>query len=83
MYGLPDIHKLQNIIHHGAWWVFDTNTFPPSSLLTLPHHGGILSLWEYAGKPPSSSPLFQVDRFWSPSELSAIRGALEDLHQQE
>ena len=23
---------------YGAWWVFDTDTFP--SLLTLPHHGG-------------------------------------------
>ena len=24
----------------------------------------------------------QVDAFWSPNELSAIRGALEDLQQQ-
>ena len=69
-------------VYH-EWWEFDTDTFPPLSLLTFPHHGGIFSLWEYAGKPPSSSPLFQVDCFWSPSELSAIRGALEDLHQQE
>ena len=37
-------------VYH-EWWEFDTNTFPPLSLLTFPHHGGILSWWEYAGKP--------------------------------
>ena len=37
-------------VYH-EWWEFDTDTFPPLSLLTFPHHGGILSLWEYAGKP--------------------------------
>ena len=40
LYGLPDIYVLQKIIHNGVWWVFDTDTFPPSSLLTFPHHGG-------------------------------------------
>ena len=37
-------------VYH-VWWEFDTDTFPPLSLLTYPHHGGILSWWEYAGKP--------------------------------
>ena len=32
----------------------DTDTFPPLSLLTYSHHGGILSWWEYAGKPSST-----------------------------
>ena len=41
-------------VYH-VWWEVDTDTFPPLSLLTFPHHGGILSWWEYAGKPPSSS----------------------------
>ena len=35
-------------VYH-EWWEFDTDTFPPLSLLTFPHHGGILSWWEYAG----------------------------------
>ena len=34
---------------YGVWWIFDTDIFPPSSLLTFPHHGGTLSWWEYAG----------------------------------
>ena len=29
-------------VYH-VWWEFDTDTFPPLSLLTFPHHGGILS----------------------------------------
>ena len=33
-------------VYH-VWWEFDS--FPPLSLLTFPHHGGILSWWEYAG----------------------------------
>ena len=51
LYGLPDIYIFQKIIHNDVWWVFDTVTFPHSSLLTFPHHGGILPWWEYAGKP--------------------------------
>ena len=39
-------------VYH-EWWEFDTDTFPPLLLLTFPHHGGILSWWEYAGKPLS------------------------------
>ena len=41
-------------VYH-IWWEFDTDTFPPLSLtlLTFPHHGRILSWWEYAGKPSS------------------------------
>ena len=31
-------------VYH-EWWEFDTDTFPPLSLLTFPHHGGILS-WQ-------------------------------------
>ena len=38
---------------YGVWWVFDTDTFPPSTLLTFSHHGGILSWWEYAGSSSS------------------------------
>ena len=34
-------------VYH-VWWEFDTDAFPPLSLLTFPHHGGILSWWEYA-----------------------------------
>ena len=34
-----------------VWWDFDTDTFPSLLLLTFPHHGGILSWWEYADKP--------------------------------
>ena len=34
IYGLPDTYIHQNIIHHDVWWVFETDTFPPSSLLT-------------------------------------------------
>ena len=34
-------------VYH-VWWEFDTYTLPPLSLLTFPHHGGILSWWEYA-----------------------------------
>ena len=34
-------------VYH-EWWEFDNDTFPPLSLLTFPHHGGILSWWEYA-----------------------------------
>ena len=26
-------------VYH-KWWEFDTDTFPPLSLLTFPHHGG-------------------------------------------
>ena len=40
-------------VYH-VWWEFDTDTFPPFSLLTFPHHGGIFSWWEYAGEPSSS-----------------------------
>ena len=40
-------------VYH-VWWEFDTDTFPPLSLLIFPHHGGILSWWECAGKPSKS-----------------------------
>ena len=33
-------------VYH-EWWEFDTDAFPPLSLLTFPHHGGIFSWWEY------------------------------------
>ena len=47
-------------VYH-EWWEFDTDTFPPLSLLTFPHHGGILSWWEYTGKP--NQTWVQVLRF--------------------
>ena len=50
-------------VYH-EWWEFDTDTFPPLSLLTFPHHGGILSWWECAGKP-SSSPSSPGAWSWS------------------
>ena len=34
LYGFPDTYILQNIIDYGVWWVFDTDTFPSSPLLT-------------------------------------------------
>ena len=47
--------QLGQVELYHVWWDFDTDTFPPLSLLTYSHHGGILSWWEYAGKPFSSS----------------------------
>ena len=43
--------QLGQVELYPVWWDFDTDTFPPLSLLTHSHHGGILSWWEYAGKP--------------------------------
>ena len=45
---------------YGVWWAFVTDTFPPFSLLTYSDHGGILSWWEYTGKPcpPPCAPPF-------------------------
>ena len=46
-----------NIFH--VWWDYVTDISPPLSLLTFPHHGGILSWWECAGyKPLSSSSIY-------------------------
>ena len=53
-------------VYH-VWWEFDTDTFPPLSLLTFPHHGGILSWWEYAGKPSSSSSSVNLTIFMQSS----------------
>ena len=48
LYGvLWDIYIPNNIVH--VWWDFVTDIFPPLSLLTFSHHGGILSWWECAG----------------------------------
>ena len=52
---MPTVEVEVYHVYH-VWWDFVTDTFPPLSLLTYSHHGGILSWWEYAGKPPSSSP---------------------------
>ena len=43
--------QLVQVELYHVWWDFDTDTFPPLSLLTYSHHGGILSWWEFAGKP--------------------------------
>ena len=37
------------------------DTFPPLSLLTFPHHGGILSWWEYAGSHDDDVDADDVD----------------------
>ena len=37
-------------VYH-EWWEFYTDTFPPLSLLTFPHYGGILS---WCGNMPAS-----------------------------
>ena len=56
---MPTVEVEVYHVYH-VWWDFVTDTFPPLSLLTYSHHGGILSWWEYAGKP---SPRFC---WWSP-----------------
>ena len=47
---MPTVEVEVYHVYH-VWWDFVTDTFPPLSLLTYSHHGGILSWWEYAGKP--------------------------------
>ena len=48
IFTMLDLYTVE--LYH-IWWDFDTDTFPPSSLLTYSHHGGFLSWWEYASKP--------------------------------
>ena len=47
---MPTVEVEVYHVYH-VWWDFVTDTFPPLSLLTYSHHGGILSWWEYAGNP--------------------------------
>ena len=47
---MPTVEVEVYHVYH-VWWDFVTDIFPPLSLLTYSHHGGILSWWEYAGKP--------------------------------
>ena len=66
-------------VYH-EWWEFDTDTFPPLSLLTFLHHGGILSWWKYAGSHDADDVDVDDadDAGCQPEVLSATRHAQHD-----